>query len=307
LLEDRTVRCWGFNNGRLGDGTTVTRLNPVQVLASGTAGPSPVVLGGVKQIAAGSDHTCALLKDRTVRCWGPGENGQLGDGTTDARLNPVQVLASGTAVASPVVLDGVTQIAAGLFHTCALLEDRTVRCWGQNGTGRLGDGTEDERVNPVQVLASGTATSDPVVFLVGVVSLSSGPEAVSSLTVGCDGVTQVGSRITCTVTGGEPGIGILWRAAYNPPFAGEGVTLDADGIGTFSFTVPAAALGQVVTVELVEWLPPVSLGVAGGPVPTSVPSGGGSMSVWALVMLALVGALVVVRRSRAASPALRRG
>jgi hypothetical protein len=144
------------------------------------------------------------------------------------------------------------------------------------------------------------------VFLVGVVSLSSGPEAVSSPAVRCDGVTQVGSRITCTVTGGEPGIGILWRAAYNPPFAGEGVTLDADGIGTFSFTVPAAALGQVVTVELVDWLAPISLGVAGGPVPSSVPSGGGPMPVWSLVMLALAAGLVVVRRSPAASPALCR-
>jgi hypothetical protein len=95
--------------------------------------------------------------------------------------------------------------------------------------------------------------------------------------------------------GGDPGIDILWRAAYNPVFAEAGVTLDGSGTGEFSFTVPAAALGQSVTVELVEWLAPVSLGVVGGPVPSSVPSGGGPVPAWSLVLLALAGGLVLRR------------
>ena len=118
-----------------------------------------------------------------------------------------------------------------------------------------------------------------------------------------DGVSrslQVGEVAPCTVTGGDPGRQIFWRAAYNPPFAGAGVTLDADGVGTFAFTVPAAALGQVVTVELVDWLAPVSLGVVGGPVPTSVPSGGGPVPVWSLVLLALGGGLALRRMSAVA-------
>ncbi len=106
-----------------------------------------------------------------------------------------------------------------------------------------------------------------------------------------------GASVTCTVTGGEPWIEILWRAAYNPVFAEAGVTLDGSGTGEFSFTVPAAALGQSVTVELVEWLAPVSLGVAGGPVPTSVPSGRGPLPVWSLVVLALAGGLLLRRVS----------
>jgi hypothetical protein len=60
---------------------------------------------------------------------------------------------------------------------------------------------------------------------------------------------------------------ILWRAAYNPVFAENGITLDASGAGEFPFVVPATALGQVVTVELVEWLAPVSLVVVGVAVP----------------------------------------
>jgi len=119
----------------------------------------------------------------------------------------------------------------------------------------------------------------------------------SSLAMSCDGTRAVGTEVTCTVTGGDAGIDILWRAAYNPVFAEAGVTLDTSGAGEFSFTVPAAALGQAVTVELVDWFAPVSIGVAGGPVPTSVPSGGGPVPVWSLVMLALAGGLVLRRMS----------
>jgi alpha-tubulin suppressor-like RCC1 family protein len=309
LLEDGTVRCWGWNgSGRLGDGTTDLRLNPVQVLASGTAAASPVVLGGVTQVALGKAQACALLEDRSVRCWGNNEHGQLGDGTTtDRRLNPVQVLASGTAAASPVVLGGVTQVAVGEFHTCALLVDGTVRCWGRNFNGELGDGTTDDRLNPAQVLASGTAAADAVVFLVAVISPGSGPENPSLLAVGCDGAMQVGSLVTCTVSGGEPGIEILWRASYNPLIAEAGVTLDDAGAGGFSFLVPAEALGQVITVELVEWTAPMPLGVVGGPVPATVPAGEGPVTVWSLVLVLLAGGLAVVRRSRGGSDALRRG
>jgi hypothetical protein len=273
-------------------------LHPVQVLASGTAGTDPVVLGGVPQIAAGNRHTCALLSDGTVRCWGRGNDGRLGDGTTAARLNPVQVLASGTAGTDPVVLGGVIQVSAGDFHTCALLSNGTVRCWGNGGQGRLGDGTTSRAVNPVVVLSSGTSLVDPVVFSVLVaVPVVSGQ--VPGIAVNCDvAAPQVGATVTCTVSGGDAGIDILWRAAYNPVFAGEGVTLDASGSGEFAFMVPAAALGQELTVELVEWTTPISLGVVGGPVPSSVPSGGGPVPVWTLALLALVGVGLLRRGMR---------
>jgi hypothetical protein len=132
--------------------------------------------------------------------------------------------------------------------------------------------------------------------------------AASAIAVSCVPATvSLGQEVVCTIAGGDSGVDVLWRASFNPVIASAGVTLDADGAGTFSFAVPAAALGQVVTVELVDWLAPVSLGVAGGPVPTSIPAGGGPGPLWPLVMPALVGALVVVLRSRSASPALHRG
>jgi hypothetical protein len=108
----------------------------------------------------------------------------------------------------------------------------------------------------------------------------------------------VGATVTCTVSGGDAGIDILWRAAYNPVIAEAGVTLDASGSGEFSFAVPAAALGQELTVELVEWTAPISLGVVGGPVPSSVPSGGGPVPMWSLGLLALAGVGLLRRGMR---------
>ena len=121
----------------------------------------------------------------------------------------------------------------------------------------------------------------------------------SSLVLSCEGPVAVGATVECTVSGGDPGIEILWRAAYNPPLAGAGVTLDAAGTGTFSFAVPAAALGEELTVELVEWLAPASLGVVGGPVPASVPAGEAPVvpvGLLALTLLASAGAALAVRR-----------
>jgi MYXO-CTERM domain-containing protein len=229
---------------------------------------------------------------------GAAVDGRLGDGFTGNRLNPVQVLASGNTQGENV-LDGVTQVSSGDAHTCALLSDGTVRCWGDGGRGRLGDGTTLNASNPVAVLSSGTSLVDPVVFSVLVaVPVVSGQ--VSGIAVNCDvAAPQVGATVTCTVSGGDAGIDILWRAAYNPVFAGEGVTLDASGSGEFAFMVPAAALGQELTVELVEWTAPISLGVVGGPVPSSVPSGGGPVPVWTLALLALAGFGLLRRGMRA--------
>ena len=125
------VRCWGYNfYGQLGDGTTTDLHNP----------PSSDVLAGVSQIAAGYGHTCALMSGSGgVRCWGYNSNGQLGDGTTTDLHSPP----------SSDVLAGVSQIAAGSYHTCALMMSTSgVRCWGYNSNGQLGDGTTTSLYSP---------------------------------------------------------------------------------------------------------------------------------------------------------------
>jgi alpha-tubulin suppressor-like RCC1 family protein len=119
----------------------VDRLTPVEV--SGLE-------SGVTALVAGDWHTCALTASGGVTCWGWNEHGQLGDGTHNTRLTPTPV--SGLA-------SGVTALAAGFGHTCALTASGGVMCWGDNGAGQLGDGTIRQRSIPAEVssLASGAA------------------------------------------------------------------------------------------------------------------------------------------------------
>ncbi len=111
-------------------------------------------LGAVAQVSAGSEHTCALKTDGTVWCWGRNNNnggGQLGDNTNTDRLTPVQVL----GVGGSGFLSDILHISAGYDHTCATKTDGTVYCWGNNGSGQLGDNTTINRYVPVQVLGVG--------------------------------------------------------------------------------------------------------------------------------------------------------
>ncbi|MBN1439629.1 MAG: hypothetical protein JW929_09490 [Anaerolineales bacterium] len=128
------VWCWGDNLiGELGDG-------------SGTNSPFPVrVIGleeGAKAVAVGGSHTCALTKTGGVNCWGGNSSGQLGDGSTTDRNAPATV--SGLS-------SGVAAIAAGGSHTCALLDNGSVKCWGLNDDGQLGNGGNANSNTPVNV------------------------------------------------------------------------------------------------------------------------------------------------------------
>lgn len=129
------VKCWG-GGGQLGDGTTIGRSTPVDVIG---------LSNGVTAIAAGSFHTCALTTDGGVKCWGNNSYGQLGDGTTTNRSTPVNVVRLESRVAA---------IAAGSFHTCALTTTGFVKCWGDNWHGQLGDGTI-MNTRPVPVYVEG--------------------------------------------------------------------------------------------------------------------------------------------------------
>jgi hypothetical protein len=145
LIADGTVRCWGLNSQlQLGtDEAAGTAPTPVEV---------PTVAGAVA-ISAGTAHTCALIDDGTVRCWGANLGGELGNGTPSGFSTPVAVAG----------LTNATAISAGNAHTCAILDDGTATCWGFNGEGQLGNGTTVSSAAPV-----------PVAGLTGALSISAG-------------------------------------------------------------------------------------------------------------------------------------
>ena len=133
--ENGEVRCWGFNEtGQLGDGTTENAHAPVWVRG---------LPGKALAVAAGWGHTCALTEEGGVYCWGDNTNGQLGNGSAKDFI-PSPMAVGGLS-------KGVMAITAKGGHTCALLDAGTVKCWGDNSYGQLGDGTAEDRKTPVTV------------------------------------------------------------------------------------------------------------------------------------------------------------
>ncbi|MFM8629775.1 MAG: RCC1 domain-containing protein [Candidatus Limnocylindrus sp.] len=147
LRYNGTVWCWG---NYLPDGSTATTPTKVSKLKA------------VRTITAGSSHSCALKANGTVWCWGDNASGQLGNGTTTDKRVPVRVTG----------LSAVRSISAGQSHTCAVtwatLPGTAAKawCWGENGSGQLGDFTSVDRTTPVQV--TGMPASSEGTALVGI-------------------------------------------------------------------------------------------------------------------------------------------
>ena len=133
LVSGGQVACWGFeSNGQLGNGV---------IADAGLAAPDMVDgITNATQISAGGFHTCALLSDHTIKCWGYNNVGQLGNGSLDDSGVPVTVQG----------ITDATQVSAGYSHTCAVLSNGTVKCWGDNGNDALGENASgDHSATPV--------------------------------------------------------------------------------------------------------------------------------------------------------------
>jgi alpha-tubulin suppressor-like RCC1 family protein len=122
--------CWGYNGqGQLGDNSTTNSLVPVGVYGMGS---------GVKLIAAGFYHSCAVTTKGKAKCWGYNGQGALGDGTTVQSNKPVAVQGLGKA----------SRISAGYLSTCAVTTKGAATCWGYNGDGQLGDNSTIDSLLP---------------------------------------------------------------------------------------------------------------------------------------------------------------
>jgi alpha-tubulin suppressor-like RCC1 family protein len=134
LTTGGTLYGWGINsNGQLGDGSTTARYAPVQIGSDTWT-----------KVACGTIHSLGIKSNGTLWAWGNNANGRLGDGTTTQRTSPVQI---------GVATDWV-DISAGVEHSHGIRYDGSTRKlwgWGNNGSGRLGDGTTTQRTSPVQI------------------------------------------------------------------------------------------------------------------------------------------------------------
>lgn len=155
LTSGGAIKCWGSNgNGQLGVGNTSDWSTAVKVTGLVDEGTA---------VGANVFHTCALVTGGGVKCWGGNGSGQLGDGSTTTRL---------TAVSVSGLVSGVTALAVGFEHTCALTSSGGVKCWGTNGSGQLGDGSRTGKLTAVDV--SGLSS--------GVVAITAGGNHTCALT-----------------------------------------------------------------------------------------------------------------------------
>ncbi|MCX7958599.1 MAG: hypothetical protein N3B13_06080, partial [Deltaproteobacteria bacterium] len=134
------VRCNGDNNCPPGMicGEAKYCIEP------GDTGPDRCWTGDVIYLSPGMFHTCALLSQKNIKCWGNNDSGQIGNGTTEESVSePSDVLDTGS---------DIKMISAGGFHTCALRNTGRVLCWGRNDYGQLGNNNTDNQDKPTDVL-----------------------------------------------------------------------------------------------------------------------------------------------------------
>lgn len=205
ILDDNSTKCWGIGSrGKTGHGNTASLSDS----ATETGDTMPALdFGGDNaiQISVGYLHTCAVLQNNNVKCWGESGYGELGLGiTTDQVKKPKDV-----AIVNLGTGHTATKVSAGVYHTCALLDDGNVKCWGRNNYGQLGLGNTttlgDEGGEMGDTLAYVNLGTSKTAIDIEVQAYSS-CAILNDNTVKCWGHNSYGSLgIGSTVTTGDAG------------------------------------------------------------------------------------------------------
>ena len=226
------------------------------------------VLGAVPGVAraavlvAGDSHACTLGSAGSVRCWGYNGYGELGDGTTTTRRSAVMVNGLGAG-------SGVTALAAGGIHTCALKGDGAVLCWGRNGEGQLGDNSTTQRLQPTAVngLAAG---SDVIALTAGGYHTCALKSDGAVLCWGDNGAGQLGVSTTAgplpqaVVVGGITAASLSVGTGHACAVRGDGVTMcwGDDSDGEYGSGVISPAMGPTPVPSLLDASGALSAGYA---------------------------------------------
>ncbi|MNJ94746.1 Regulator of chromosome condensation (RCC1) repeat protein [compost metagenome] len=160
VLDDQgKAYCWGANSkGQLGNNDIVDSGVPVAVHMSGVLAGKTLV-----QIETGRTHTCAIANDKKAYCWGENTNGALGTNISGATLSYSEVPRAVYADAGVLASKNVVALQAGLNLTCALTEDGILACWGNDGSGQLGNGgSNTHAMAPSAVNVSGALAGQTV-------------------------------------------------------------------------------------------------------------------------------------------------
>jgi alpha-tubulin suppressor-like RCC1 family protein len=135
IIAGGGVVCWGANDkGALGDNSTTESIVPVQVQG---------LTSGVTAVSVGEASACAITAGGGVKCWGFGAFGQLGNGSREDSMVPVQVTG---------LTNGIRDVSVGSGAACAVTNDGRVMCWGAGGEGLLGNNSTESSAIPVPVV-----------------------------------------------------------------------------------------------------------------------------------------------------------
>lgn len=146
LRSNGGVKCWGLNNGgQLGLGDLSSRGDQPGEMGEALPEVNLGTQGAVVDIASGNNHSCALFDSGNVKCWGWNEQGQLGYGDTETRGDEPGEMGNALPALELGTGRKALAVTAGAAHTCVLLDDHSVKCWGDNSVGQLGLGDQQSR------------------------------------------------------------------------------------------------------------------------------------------------------------------
>lgn len=268
LLDPATVTVWGL--GGENDLTTVSFALAAHPVLSAAPIGSGVVVDGAAALGTQKDRLFGAAAADFA--------------SSVSSMNMLGIVSSGGTNPGPgdFILTSLNNLTTTTFTYLATTIDGAITTWGLTDPYPLA----------LDVLISLTVTDGTTTR--GIILPCTPPPVVASApvtpppAVRCDATTlRAGGTAGCTVTGAPADFDFLWRAAINPTI-GEGVlTTGADGTGTLTVPLPADSAGSTLTVELVDWTGPVAVGVigdgvaglgtGGGPVPSGVPAGGGTV------------------------------